>query len=66
MERGGVLIATDTWKSAFPGAVVGVLVMRRIHNPEQSLALEVHKQQLEEDLRLRAAARLGSESSAPS
>jgi DNA/RNA-binding domain of Phe-tRNA-synthetase-like protein len=36
--------------------------MRRVHNPEQSVALEVHKRQLEEDLRLRAAARLGSES----
>lgn len=53
-----MLVATEAWKSAFPSATVGVLVMRGVHNPEQSAALEVHKRNLEEDLRARAA-RLG-------
>jgi DNA/RNA-binding domain of Phe-tRNA-synthetase-like protein len=53
MERSEVLVATDAWKIAFPGAVVGALVMRGVHNPEQSAALEVHMRQLEEDVRTR-------------
>jgi DNA/RNA-binding domain of Phe-tRNA-synthetase-like protein len=55
MQQGDVLVATDAWKSAFPGAVAGVLVMTGVNNPEQSPALEVHKRELEEDLRARAA-----------
>lgn len=54
-ERSGVFIATDTWRSAFPRAVVGVLVMSGVHNPEQSAALELHKRELEKHLRARAA-----------
>ena len=50
-----MLVASDSWKSAFPGAVVGALVMRGVHNPEQSAPLEVHKWGLEEDLRARSA-----------
>jgi DNA/RNA-binding domain of Phe-tRNA-synthetase-like protein len=46
---------TDAWKSAFPGAVAGVLVMTGVNNPEQSPALEVHMRELEEGLRARAA-----------
>jgi DNA/RNA-binding domain of Phe-tRNA-synthetase-like protein len=64
MERSGVLVATDAWKSAFPGAVVAALVMRGVENPEQSAALEVRKRQLEEDLRARGA-RLGREGAGP-
>lgn len=46
-----ILAATDAWRSAFPGAVVGALVMRRVDNPEESLALEAAKRRLEEELR---------------
>jgi DNA/RNA-binding domain of Phe-tRNA-synthetase-like protein len=55
MQQGDVLVATDAWKSAFPGAVAGVLVMTGVNNPEQSPALEVQKRELEEGLRARAA-----------
>jgi DNA/RNA-binding domain of Phe-tRNA-synthetase-like protein len=46
-----VLLATDAWRSAFPGAVVGVLVMRAVRNPEVSPALEAAKRRLEDRLR---------------
>jgi DNA/RNA-binding domain of Phe-tRNA-synthetase-like protein len=55
MQQGDVMVATDAWKSAFPGAVAGVLVMTGVDNPEQSPALEVHTRELEEALRVRAA-----------
>lgn len=65
MQQSGVLVATETWRSAFPGAVVGVLVMSGVRNPEQSAALERRKRELEEDLRGHAARsgrdRLGSQ-----
>jgi DNA/RNA-binding domain of Phe-tRNA-synthetase-like protein len=51
MDLGEVFIATESWKSAFPGAVVGVLVMSGVHNPEHSAALEPHKRRMEVDLR---------------
>jgi hypothetical protein len=40
MEVSAVLVATDGWRSRFPGAVVGALVMRGVHNPEHNVALE--------------------------
>jgi DNA/RNA-binding domain of Phe-tRNA-synthetase-like protein len=49
-----MLVATDAWRSTFPGAVVGALVMRGVHNPARSKALEAEKRRLEE--RLRSAA----------
>jgi DNA/RNA-binding domain of Phe-tRNA-synthetase-like protein len=55
MHRNGVLVATDAWRSAFPRAVAGVLVMTGVQNPEQSAALDVRKRELEESLRARAA-----------
>jgi DNA/RNA-binding domain of Phe-tRNA-synthetase-like protein len=61
MELNEVMIATDSWKSAFPGAVVGALVMRGVQNPEHSAALELHKRRLEEDLRRAAGAGSGGE-----
>lgn len=54
MQQGDVLTATDTWKAAFPGAVVGALAMHGVQNPEQSAALEAGKRRLEEKLRARA------------
>lgn len=46
-----VLVATDAWRGAFPGAVVGALVMRGVRNPEENRALEAAKRRLEEKLR---------------
>jgi DNA/RNA-binding domain of Phe-tRNA-synthetase-like protein len=48
---GTFLVATDAWRSAFPGAVVGALVMRGVSNPEHSRGLEAAKRRLEESLR---------------
>jgi DNA/RNA-binding domain of Phe-tRNA-synthetase-like protein len=45
------LVATDAWRAAFPGAVVGALAMRGVANPEQSPALEDAKRQLEAEVR---------------
>jgi DNA/RNA-binding domain of Phe-tRNA-synthetase-like protein len=53
MESHPLLLATDSWKSAFPGAVVGALVIRAVRNPAQSEPLEAEKRRLEQ--RLRAA-----------
>lgn len=43
MDASAVLVATEAWACAFPGAVVGALVMRVVRNPEQSVALEDRK-----------------------
>jgi DNA/RNA-binding domain of Phe-tRNA-synthetase-like protein len=48
---GTVLVVTEAWRRAFPGALVGALVMRRVRNPEQSAALEDRKRRLESELR---------------
>jgi DNA/RNA-binding domain of Phe-tRNA-synthetase-like protein len=45
------LVATEAWRSTFPGAVVGALVVREVSNPERSAALEAAKRRLEEELR---------------
>ena len=42
---------TSAWKSAFPGAHVGVLVMRNVSNPTHHAELEKQKSELEEHLR---------------
>ena len=42
---------TSTWKSAFPEAYAGVLVMRDVHNPAYHPELEKHKTEIEEGLR---------------
>ena len=47
--------ATETWKSAFPGAHAGVLVMRDVVNPASHVDLERHKDALVEELRSRYA-----------
>jgi DNA/RNA-binding domain of Phe-tRNA-synthetase-like protein len=49
-----LLVASDAWRRAFPGAVVGALAMDAVRNPQESPALEAAKRRLEE--RLRAAA----------
>lgn len=42
---------TSAWKSAYPDAHAGVLVMRAVSNPAQHAALESRKAALEEGLR---------------
>jgi DNA/RNA-binding domain of Phe-tRNA-synthetase-like protein len=42
---------TTAWKSAFPGAHAGVLVMKDVSNPAQHPELERRKGELEADLR---------------
>jgi len=44
---------TDLWKSAFPGAYAGVLVMRNVVNPASHAELERQKEALVEALRAR-------------
>jgi DNA/RNA-binding domain of Phe-tRNA-synthetase-like protein len=51
MEVSAVLVATAAWRSTFPGAVVGALVMRGVRNPEHNPTLEAAKRRLEKDLR---------------
>jgi DNA/RNA-binding domain of Phe-tRNA-synthetase-like protein len=45
------LVATDEWRAAFPGAVVGALAMRGVSNPEHSPPLEAAKRRVEERVR---------------
>jgi hypothetical protein len=59
MDPPAVLVATDAWRSAFRGAVVGVLIMRGVRNPDQSPELEAGKRRLEEDLRAAASGSRG-------
>jgi DNA/RNA-binding domain of Phe-tRNA-synthetase-like protein len=42
---------TSAWKSTYPKALAGVLVMREVSNPPHHSALESKKAALEEDLR---------------
>ena len=44
---------TEAWKTAFPGAHAGVLVMQAVHNPASHADLERSKEALMEHLRLR-------------
>lgn len=44
---------SDTWKSTFPDAHEGVLIMRGALNPAQHAQLEARKKALEEELRAR-------------
>ena len=48
-----MLIVSAAWRKAFPGAVVGTLVMRDVTHPDRHVALDQRKQELESQLRLR-------------
>jgi DNA/RNA-binding domain of Phe-tRNA-synthetase-like protein len=50
-----MLIVTDTWKAAYPGAAAGALLMQHVANPEQHPALEEKKTLLEQTLRTQFA-----------
>lgn len=48
-----MLIVSDAWREAFPGAAVGELAIRDVTNPESDAALDRRKQALESQLRSR-------------
>ncbi len=50
-----MITVTETWKTAYPGAVVGILTMRDVVNPDQHPALDARKSALEQQLRSRFA-----------
>ncbi|MBN1876967.1 MAG: hypothetical protein JXA33_22285 [Anaerolineae bacterium] len=50
-----MLILTETWKSAYSNAAIGILVMKNVTNPATCPALEVRKIALEAELRARFA-----------
>lgn len=49
------LLVTDHWKHTYPGAVVGILEMRNVTNPESHPAVETLKRNKENELRARFA-----------
>jgi len=50
-----MIIVSDAWETAYPGAVVGIMVMRNVSNPPHHLGLDRRKQELERELRARFA-----------
>ena len=48
-----MLTVTETWKTAYPTASVGILAMRGVANPATCPALEARKAELETELRER-------------
>ena len=46
---------TEAWKTAYPGAVVGILTMRNVVNPDHHPVLDARKAELENQLRSRFA-----------
>ena len=44
---------SEAWKTAYPGAVVGILTMRNVVNPDHHPALDARKAELESQLRSR-------------
>jgi DNA/RNA-binding domain of Phe-tRNA-synthetase-like protein len=50
-----MMLVSPRWRAAYPGALVGVLEMGAVANPETSPELDVRKQALEADLRSRFA-----------
>ena len=50
-----MLAVTDAWKAAYPEAVVGILAMRCVVNPDHHAELDTRKAQLESELRARFA-----------
>ena len=46
-----MFVVSEAWKTAYPGAAVGVLAMRNAVNPVQHPALDQRKEELENQLR---------------
>ena len=55
MEKDQIFSVTSAWKSAFPGAHAGVLVMQNVSNPAQHPELDKRKAELKEQLRAQFA-----------
>lgn len=55
MDLKKVFVVSEAWNSTYPGAAVGVLVMRDVKNPRQHKDLDMRKDELERDLRSRFA-----------
>ena len=49
------LIVSPAWKTAYPGAAIGILAMHAVANPAHHAALEARKAALEDELRARYA-----------
>jgi DNA/RNA-binding domain of Phe-tRNA-synthetase-like protein len=52
-----MLIISDAWKRAYPGASIGILAMRNVSNPEHHSALDSRKAELENELRAQFSGR---------
>ena len=50
-----MITVSESWKTAYPGAVAGILIMRNVANPERHPGLEERKEELEQQLRARFA-----------
>ena len=48
-----MLIVSESWKTAYPGAAAGILVMHHVANPDRHPALDQAKADLEHKLRTR-------------
>ena len=48
-----MLIVSEKWKTAYPGAAVGILAMRDVANPQRHPALDRRREELENQLRAR-------------
>jgi len=55
MQDTTMLTISETWKTTYPDAGVGILAMRGVANPERHAALEERKAALETSLRTRFA-----------
>ncbi len=42
---------SEAWKKAYPGATVGILSIRDVANPQRSIALDKHREELQRHLR---------------
>jgi len=50
-----VFTVSKGWRTTYPGAAVGILVMHEVVNPQRHTALDERKEELERDLRVRYA-----------
>ncbi len=48
-----MLIASEKWKTTYPGAAIGILAMMNVTNPQNHAGLDKRKEELENQLRSR-------------
>jgi len=53
--RPKMFLVSEAWKTAYPGAIVGIMVMRNVSNPPHHVELDKLKDELESQLRTRFA-----------